>query len=293
MVHTQPVSSNSRHLQVKPIQSVGVTRQSPKDLPATAFVALIVGKRGSGKTTTAASLIRAYSFQKIYVVSPTCKSRINTPILQSMGVKIENCYDDPSVESLQMILQSIEEEERVLLEYKRKMKLWKTFVHSVENLDFWQLDELCNENGEMTKPEHEYGGQYPSSLLLCDDIVGSSLIRSKQLANVCILHRHLAGGNGVSLCFLTQSFISDTSGLPKLIRLQCTVLLMFRSYSSKELESISHECRGETTHEKFMLAYNTAMSGAGEHNFLMVDFLYKKNKAPSMFRRNLNEYIIL
>eukprot|EP00965_Chrysotila_dentata_P018014 598284-Pleurochrysis_carterae.AAC.1 len=60
------------------------------------------------------------------------------------------------------------------------------------------------------------------------------------------------------MCFLTQSFISDTSGLPKVVRLQCTVLLLFKTYSDKELESVSHECRGETTHEQFKHAYEIA-----------------------------------
>lgn len=294
MVHTQPVT-NSRHLQVKPIQASGVAAQrGPSNLPALPAVFLICGKRGSGKSTTMGSLINAYScFQKIYMISPTCKSAINKPILQSMGIQEENCYEQATPESLQMILDSIEEEERILQDYKRRLKLWNAFMKSERNVDLWELDELCDEYGQITKPDdHKYAGHYPCSLILFDDIVGSSLIRSKILCNTAILHRHLASGIGVSLCFLTQSFISDTSGLPKVVRLQCTVLLLFKTYSIKERESVSHECRGETTHERFLEAYNTAMQG-GDHNFLMVDFLYKKNNAPSMFRRNLNEYIIL
>eukprot|EP00965_Chrysotila_dentata_P001686 55853-Pleurochrysis_carterae.AAC.2 len=290
MVHTQPVP-NSRHLQVKPIQAAGVgARRGPSNLPNLPFVCLIVGKRGSGKTTATVSLIRAYGcFQKIYMVSPTCKSKINEPLLRSMGIKPENCYDDPSPSSLQMILDSIEEEERILQDYGRKMKLWNAFMKSEHNLDFYQLDELCDEYGEVSRPVHQYGGHYPTSLIIFDDIVGSTLIRSKLLANTSILHRHLA--SGISLCFLTQSFISDTSGLPKLIRLQCTVLILFKTYSDKEIESVSYECRGETTSELFKRAYDIATQG--DHSFLLVDFLYKKNGAPSMFRRNLNEYIIL
>eukprot|EP00965_Chrysotila_dentata_P043295 1439130-Pleurochrysis_carterae.AAC.2 len=291
MVHTQPVS-NSRHLQVKPIKTA-CSRQGPKDLPHNHGVFIIVGKRGSGKSTSAASLISAYAFDKIYVISPTCRSKLNEPILQSMGnVQAENCYDDPSPESLQMILDSIEEEERILEDYKRKMKLWNTLMKSEHNLDYYQLNELVDERGELCRPEHAYGGHYPCSLILFDDIVGSTLIRSRALANAVILHRHLANGNGASMMFLTQSFISDSSGLPKIIRLQCTVLLLFKTYSEKELESVSHECRGEVTHEKFKQAYDIAMQG-GDHSFLLVDFLYNKNNAPSMFRRNLNEYIIL
>eukprot|EP00965_Chrysotila_dentata_P176991 5845373-Pleurochrysis_carterae.AAC.1 len=295
MVYTQPVSSNSRHLQVKPIQSVGVTRHGPKDLPATPFVSIIVGKRGSGKTTAATALIRAYGcFQKIYIVSPTCRSKINEPLLRSMGVEEQNCYDDPSPESLQLILNAVEEEVEILKEYKRKMTLWNAFMKNTKNLNFWELDEICDEYGEITKPVHAYDGRYPSSLILCDDVVGSTIIRSKLLMNTTILHRHLADGNGVSMMFLTQSFISDTSGLPKIIRLQCTILLLFRTYSEKELLSVSHECRGETTHERFLVAYNTAMQGEGDHNFLLVDFMYKKNpNTKSMFRRNLDQFIIL
>eukprot|EP00965_Chrysotila_dentata_P069095 2283263-Pleurochrysis_carterae.AAC.1 len=156
------------------------------------------------------------------MVSPTCKSRINEPLLRSMGIQEENCYEQATPESLQMILDSVEEEERILQDYRRRLKLWNTFMKSERNLDFWELDELCDENGEMTKPVHLYGGNYPVSIIIYDDIVASSLIRSKQLSHTVILHRHLAGGNGVSMCFLTQSFISDTSGLPKIIRLQCT-----------------------------------------------------------------------
>eukprot|EP00965_Chrysotila_dentata_P038564 1281098-Pleurochrysis_carterae.AAC.1 len=83
-----------------------------------------------------------------------------------MGVKPENCYDDPSPESLHMILDSIEEEERILQDYKRKIQLWK----SLPRLEFWELDELVDELGEVRKPVHEYGGYYPTSLILFDDI---------------------------------------------------------------------------------------------------------------------------
>eukprot|EP00965_Chrysotila_dentata_P033606 1118996-Pleurochrysis_carterae.AAC.1 len=125
MVHIQPVP-NARHLQVKPIQASGVgARRGPSNLPAIPAVFIICGKRGSGKSTTMATLINAYGcFDKIYMVSPTCKSRNNQPLLRSMGIQEENCYEQASPESLQMILQSIEEEEQILQDYKRRLKLW-------------------------------------------------------------------------------------------------------------------------------------------------------------------------
>eukprot|EP00965_Chrysotila_dentata_P149510 4937166-Pleurochrysis_carterae.AAC.1 len=72
-----------------------------------------------------ASLINAYEcFEKVYMVSPTCKSRINEPLLRSMGIQEENCYEQATPESLQMILDSVEEEERILQDYRRRLKLW-------------------------------------------------------------------------------------------------------------------------------------------------------------------------
>eukprot|EP00965_Chrysotila_dentata_P110021 3635747-Pleurochrysis_carterae.AAC.1 len=65
MVHTVRTKNNNLH--VKPIQAAGCgTRQGPRDLPVIAGVFLVVGKRGAGKSTAAASLIRAYAFEKIY-----------------------------------------------------------------------------------------------------------------------------------------------------------------------------------------------------------------------------------
>eukprot|EP00965_Chrysotila_dentata_P005166 169339-Pleurochrysis_carterae.AAC.1 len=69
-------------------------------------------------------------------------------------------------------------------------------MKSEHNLDFWELNELCDEYGEISKPSHVYGGHYPASLIIFDDVIGSSVVRSKLLSNTVILHRHLAGGNG-------------------------------------------------------------------------------------------------
>ena len=116
--------------------------------------------------------------------------------------------------------------------------------------------------------------------------------------NFIIKHRHAGplkkikdgGAIGVTVFLCVQSYKAAGGGLPRAIRGNCTVLCVFKTKDEGELKDIMEEASGEVSPDDFMKVYNEAISEP--YGFLMVDF-NKKDNHPSMFRRRLNEFILL
>ncbi len=66
-------------------------------------------------------------------------------------------------------------------------------------------------------------------------------------------------------------------------------MMLMKTKNEKELDEIAEEVAGEVSKETFMKVYNEAIREP--FDFLFID-LHKKPEHPSMFRRNLNEFII-
>ena len=76
----------------------------------------------------------------------------------------------------------------------------------------------------------------------------------------------------------------------KCIRGNTTALAIGRTKSEKELDEIAEECGAEVSKEQFLKVHNEATKDS-KYDFLFIDF-HKKDNHPSMFRKNLNEFII-
>lgn len=131
-----------------------------------------------------------------------------------------------------------------------------------------------------------------------DDMLGSMIYSKPRKINALSTYsRHLGqlkegGSIGVSLFFLIQSFKMNTGGLTRCIRNQCTQLLLFKTKCSKELDDVAESCGGEISKEKFMKVYDYAIETGGSHAFLFID-LHRKSNHPSMFRVNLDGFILV
>ena len=94
-----------------------------------------------------------------------------------------------------------------------------------------------------------------------------------------------------TLFLLIQSFKCQSGGLNKVVRNQCTAMMVFRTKDAAEMEDIADSCAGEIDKATFMRIYEEAIGDGSGYPFLLVDFA-KRKEHPSMFRRRLNEFIV-
>jgi hypothetical protein len=74
--------------------------------------------------------------------------------------------------------------------------------------------------------------------------------------------------------------------LPKDIRDNCTVLLLFRTKNMQVIDGIAEEIADDVPYEDFLNVYHQAIDGQ-DHGFLTIDFNPKKHR----FRRCFDTYI--
>ena len=103
----------------------------------------------------------------------------------------------------------------------------------------------------------------------------------------------MSGGSiGISLYFLCQTFKAQSGGLNKVIRNQCTSMIIFKTKDTAEIDDIADSCAGEISKDTFMKVYEESIGDGENHPFLFVD-LHRKNQHPSMFRRRFNEFLLI
>ena len=276
--------------------------ETPPYMPKAHMLCAVIGKRGSGKGVAVTNLIEKMRIvDRLIIVSPSIQSnKALTDRLKGMIVDPSDLYpnvDDISI--LDDIVRKIEKERDDLEEYRDKMKQYKRLMNARKNqnpLFHLQDDDIFSEK-RFEPPYHKWGGASPCIFIWFDDILGSAIMSgrgAKQLAKLCMYHRHLGqfkngGAIGCSMIFCAQSYKSAQGGLSKTLRNNLTLLLLFSTKSSKELAEVAEEASGEIDEETFYRVYDAAIQQP--HDFLMID-LHPKSNHPSGFRRNFAEFLV-
>ena len=183
-------------------------------------------------------------------------------------------------------------------EYNKLMNDIKNGKALDDNILLKYFDTNTYGLNDFIKPQHRWNGRKPKIAIIFDDMLGSGIYsKPRKLNGLATYSRHLGGlqeggSIGVSLFFLIQSFKCQTGGLNKVIRNQCTQMIMFRSKDLKEIDDIAESCGGEISKDQFMQVYDYAIGDGSNYPFLFID-LHKKPEQPSMFRRRFDEYIIV
>lgn len=271
--------------------------ETDENMPRAHTVTLVVGKRNSGKTVATINLIEKMKFDYVIAVSPTMNS--NKEIMDRLN--IEYVFDDvDDLSIVDSIKKIVEDEAKDLERYLNQMKEYNTLMRNIRTGNIINEDHLLAyfAENEFIKPKHRWNGKKPKIAVLIDDCLGSILFsKPRKLNALATYSRHLGqlsegGSIGVSLFFLIQSFKCAVGGLNKVIRNQCTNMLLFKTKDEQELEDVAASVSGEISKEQFEDVYNYAMEDPEPYPFLFID-LHKKENHPSMFRIRFNKFIIL
>ena len=267
------------------------------------FLCACVGKRGSGKGVASVNMIEKLKVvDRLMYISPSVDS--NSVMLQRLSTILakEDCYSNvQDVGILADIVHKIEEERDDYERYWREMKLYESAqrkIHSSTPLFHLQDEELLA--FDQGKPKHRWGGRVPCIVVYFDDIIGSQLMLGKgarEIGRLCLFHRHLGGFTdpkkpgaiGCSMLFNVQSWKTSVGGLPRALRNNLTLMILFRTTSAKELADIAESVDGEITTDVFLKLCRSAWQQP--HDFLLIDHHPKANH-PSGFRRNFDTFLV-
>jgi hypothetical protein len=126
------------------------------------------------------------------------------------------------------------------------------------------LAAFCRD-GDFKPPEHRYNGRKPKIAVIFDDCLGSTVYsKPRKLNALATYSRHVGqlkegGAIGVSLFFLVQSYKCQSGGLNKVVRNQCTALMVFRTKDAAELDDIASSVAGEIDRPTFDRVYGAAI----------------------------------
>lgn len=286
-------------LEIKVPDGSPFTYETAAMMPKAHQNCLIVAPRGQGKTTFCVNLMERMPYDRIIVVSPSIKS--NKVLMSRLKIDPEDIYENPDdIKILDEIKEKIDSERDDYEKYIEDKKNYKIFLKKLNSDDYNMPDDLLMnfyKNGNFEPPSHKYNGKKPCIAILFDDCLGSLIFTKgiRKLNSLTIYHRHLGqlqegGSIGASLYFLVQSYKAQSGGISKCIRGNTTSIGIGRTKSDKELLDIAEECGGEISRDDFIKVHSQATKDS-KFDFLFIDF-HKKDSMPSMFRRNLDTFLI-
>ena len=275
---------------------------TPTYMPKAHFLLAAIGRRGQGKTSYVTSFLEKLEcVDRLFLVSPSARSNKQfTDRLKDMLAE-EDTYDNvDDISILDDIVRKVEQERDDLEEYLAKKKKYERLMKAIKSPLFQISDDdllSAYESGRFEPPKHKWGGRIPFLVVFFDDVIATPITLGKgarQMTKLALTHRHLGqfetgGAVGLSLIWAAQSYRTAQGGIPKAIRNNLTLILIFKTKSERELIEIADEAAGQVDRETFFRIYEAAIQGP--HDALLID-LNPKKEHPSGFRRALNEFLV-
>jgi len=250
------------------------TDQYP-DIPKQHTLCCWSGKRGSGKSVACANFIACLKKRGIYdrcfLICGTFES--NKEIWQGLaGIDPEDVIL-PTKHAFAEVIRRLEEEKKNWDTFQSQMKAYRQFTKTEKGeTNFFQRLTTCD-SLDLCKPRWPYQKKVPPRIAVClDDCCGEDLmiLPSAKLTKYIIAHRHWAGGLGISVHMLLQSYSSRES-LPRPVREQLTVLCLFAMSQTAQIKKCYEEADlPGLSFEAFLSMCRHAWEEP--HAFLTIDF---------------------
>jgi hypothetical protein len=275
------------------------TIDTPDDIFKMNTLMVLSGKRGGGKgvaiTTYVKKLMDLGLTDRVILISPTFHS--NMTIFEPLHINEETDVIEPTKTAVKTLVELVEKDKDEYDEYLKKKKQYEKYKKLMaSDKPLWSIDpSMMMEFMDMGFFEEPPKWKYPDDshppriFVIFDDIMGTEIMRqSSGLVNLCIKHRHIAKGLGISLALLVQSYCA-IGGIPRPIRENCTVLCLFRCKDANQVEKMGEEIGADIEVEDFIKLFEYATSIP--FGFLCLDFSAKS--PDKTFRSGWNNYLSL
>ena len=292
-------------MRVKRIRNFGIdppakgafTIDTPHDIPKLHTLMLASAKRGGGKSVAIANYVKRLRdlglMDRVKLVSPTYYS--NKSIWDICGIE-EADVMEPAVDTVKQLISFVDAERAEWDMFQADKALQKKLYRDLQHRSIMQIPEYellqYAERGLLqtrTPLRWKYAKEVPPRLMvIIDDCMGTDLMKPRAgLTNLCIKHRHVGMGLGISIVMLVQSYCA-VGGVPRPIRENTTHLLLFKCKDKNQIEKIHQEIGADVDLETFdqMFEYATAEP----YGFLFVDFAPKSPE--QQFRKRFDEYLL-
>lgn len=245
----------------------------------------LCGKRGSGKSTALASLLRDYKaagfLDRLWIISPTIKGRINQAMFSDLAAP-EDCHTELEWSTVRKVLDQVEDEGLEWRLHEKRVKVYERLQNYMRDgtMDrvppklLLEADALgMLESEYLERPTHKWGHS-PRLFLVYDD-VQSSKIMSPSSKNPCnnlaISNRHCGDGVGLTIVYCVQSYTAH-SGLPRVLREQTTLFLLWRMASEARRQQLALELANDLDDKEFLAVLDAGTDEADNHSFVCIDF---------------------
>lgn len=222
------------------------------------------------------------SFTRIFVISPTYESN---PVFHVLGIDREDVYTDHqnTIAAIEDILDKCKKDSEDYDDYEEYMTAYRAWKRGGElSLD----EQIMLENNDYQRPPEVI--PRPSPLLIIDDMSHSDIYstsRGNPFINLCLRHRHINHGKGISIFMAVQNF---RTGIPKALRQNICQYFLWATHDRTQLEAIYQELANLIDEDSFMQLYREATKEC-PHCFLTID-----TNAPihKQFRKNFDTLLI-
>ena len=244
-----------------------------------------IGMRGSGKTHAMVNLAKRYlddsCFTRVFIISPTYESN---PIFHVLKINDEDVYSNlhTSIADISDILKKCKQDSDDYDDYHDYMK---AYIKWKKDMKLTIDEHTMLENANYHKPPEV---PRPSPLLIVDDMSHSQIYstsRQNPFINLCLRHRHINHGKGITIFLAAQTF---RSGIPLALRQNIQQYFIWPTKDETQLEAIYHEVANLIDHDTFLKLYKRATQDP--HDFLTID-----NNPPKpvlQFRRNFDTFLL-
>jgi hypothetical protein len=243
------------------------------------------GKRGGGKSVAIANFIKECKnynyYDRVWLITPTYYS--NKAIWDIADIQEEDVYE-PTVSVIKDLIKLVEAEREEWDHFLHLKEMYKKYKKDIATKPINRIDEdtlLMYQDYDFFEkpPEWKYTSEVPPRLgVIIDDSLGTPLLSkpSAGLINLCIKHRHVGKGLGISIFMLVQSYCAQ-GGLNRAIRENCTMLLLFKLNQDAQIRKLYEEADLEMSEQDFINLCKEVHKI--DYNFLLMDFA---PKSPEM-----------
>jgi len=271
------------------------TIETEPDFPKLHTLCIASGKRGGGKSVAIANFVKTCKdkgyYDRVWLITPTYWS--NKAIWDIAEID-ENDIFEPTVTVIKDLITLVDAERAEWDAFLQQKEMYKKFQKEIKSRPITRIDpdrllEYQDLNFFEGAPEWKYQNEVPPRLgVIIDDSLGTPLLSrpSAGLVNLCIKHRHIGRGLGISIFMLVQSYCAQ-GGINRAIRENTTMLLLFRLNQESQIKKIFEESDLEMREDEFVGMCRDCH--CVPYNFLLMDFAPKDD--TKRFRSGWDFYI--